>query len=1069
LGVVVSVLQRTLRAISIGCLIGCAAGVASALADFGAQWLWLDRWADRALLLLRLAGVLVPIGALVGATAGMALSVGEGSIEALAAKLSPRTGLTRERLARTGRALRATVCLAPGLIAIGVLLFRGGSMARLAGKVWWQVLVCAVLLAGAFALAYLAHALHAWAHTRPGRLRVLASAAMALALALAKLNQWVLPKLYDYLHGALTAASFALLMLGALWLGSSWRWPRTTRLGTVAFAPALVLAVAALWGTLSNLDRNQNVRVALLHPNAAHSRSVMQAIAPYVIEPAQRRAMQQARLQARLARARRGPRAHVVGPVHEDAHVLLITVDALRADHLGSYGYRRDTSPHLDRLAAQSVVFEHAYAPAPHSSYSLCSMMTSEYLHETLDLGRAPPSATLPSALAQAGYHTAAFYTGGIFHTAAERLEVYEQGAFGFALHDPVTYTAEELTERALGEVDRTVARGEPNSLLWVHYFDVHEPYRSTHFGSSDMDRYDSEIRHVDGEVERLIRGVRQRLSRDVIVIVSADHGEEFHEHGGVYHGSTVYEEQVRVPLIVNAPGLQPRRVAAPVSTIDIAPTLLGFLGLPASESMRGRDLRPLAIGVEQPPQPVFSAVIHKKMVVQWPYKLIADLRFGLFELYQLERDPHERDNLADRAPERVSELRMEVYGWLDSLAPNAAEVQHDPIGVALDWGRLGDRRAVEPLSRLVADPAANAARRIDAARMLGHLADKRAAASLLTASEDARAPLVAAEAAIALGRMYDPRARSALRRLVRAEDADIRVRAAVSLGRLRDTEAVPALIESLFIAKGEYERQEAIRWLGRLRDRRALEPLIDVLPELRTRFLAVVAIGQIGDRRAYDRLAQVLAWDRHANVRDSTIQGLGLLGDPRAIELIAPLAAEDHSLTLATESLVRLGAIASGAIGGADVSHGQPALGEFTDCHEGPPRHDWDYLHRTFCVTRGSRAELPLRVPAAVSEAELGSVVALAVKRSDDPAPTQLRVTLGTRVLEPVQIDGSWNELRWNLPADTLATGSLQARLESEDPAARFAVDHLLILPRTTVMFAARSENTDAPSVRAP
>jgi arylsulfatase A-like enzyme len=942
-------------------------------------------------------------------------------------------------------------------------------MARLAGKTWWQVIVCAVLLAGAFALAYLAHALHAWAHTRPGRLRALACAALTLGVALAKLNQWVLPKLYDYLHGALTAASFALFMLGALWLGSSWRWPRTAQLGTVAFAPALVLAVAALWGTLSHLDRNQNVRVALLHPNAAHSRSVMQAIAPYLIEPAQRRAMQQARLQARLARARRGPRAHVVGPVHEDAHVLLITIDALRADHLGSYGYRRDTSPHLDRLAAQSVVFEHAYAPAPHSSYSLCSMMTSEYLHETLDLGRPPPRATLPSALAQAGYHTAAFYTGGIFHTAAERLEVYEQGAFGFALHDQVTYTAEELTERALGEVDRTVARGEPNSLLWVHYFDVHEPYRSTHFGSSDMDRYDSEIRHVDGEVERLIRGVRQRLSRDVIVILSADHGEEFHEHGGVYHGSTVYEEQVRVPLIVNAPGLPPRRVAAPVSTIDIAPTLLGFLGLPASESMRGRDLRPLAIGVAQPPQPVFSAVIHKKMVVQWPYKLIADLRFGLFELYQLERDPHERDNLADRAPERVSELRMEVYGWLDSLAPNATDVQHDPIRVALDWGRLGDRRAVEPLSRLVADPAADAARRIDAARMLGHLADKRAAASLLAASEDARAPLVAAEAAIALGRMYDPRARSALRGLVRAEDADIRVRAAVSLGRLRDAEAVPALIESLFIAKGEYERQEAIRWLGRLRDRRALEPLIDVLPELRTRFLVVVAIGQIGDRRAYDRLAQVLAWDRHANVRDSTIQGLGLLGDPRAIELITPIAAEDDSLTLATESLVRLGAIASGAIGGADVSQGQAALRDFTDCYEGPPRHDWDYLHRTFCVTRSSRAELPLRVPAAVSEAEHGNVVALAIKRSDEPAPAQLRVTIGTRVLEPVQVDGSWNELRWNLPADTLATGALQARLDSQDPAARFAVDHLLILPRTTVMLAARSENADAPSVTAP
>ena len=246
-------------------------------------------------------------------------------------------------------------------------------------------------------------------------------------------------------------------------------------------------------------------------------------------------------------------------------------------------------------------MFERAYAPAPHSSFSLCSLMTSEYLHETLDLGHPAPQATLPRLLAAAGYHTAAFYTQGIFHTAGERLAGYEREAFGFALHDQVTYTAEELTDRALAEIDRVVARGEQSSLLWVHYFDVHEPYRSTHFGSGDMERYDSEILHVDRELERLIRGARERLSRDVIVVIASDHGEEFHEHGGVYHGSTLYEEQVRVPLIVQAKGLAPRRVADAVSTLDITPTLLGLLGLPSEPQMRGRDLRPLALGQPQP------------------------------------------------------------------------------------------------------------------------------------------------------------------------------------------------------------------------------------------------------------------------------------------------------------------------------------------------------------------------------------------------------------------------------------------------------------------------------------
>jgi HEAT repeat protein len=1052
------VLSRTARAISIGCLVGCAGGALAALSDFGAHWLWLDDWRDRGVLLLRLFGLLVPAGAALGGLIGFAIGVSDQWLQASAAGWAARTGIPAERFLLAARALRMTLLLAPGVVAVAVLLWSGGTMARVPGKPLWQVLTGGVLLAGAFAAAHGLHAIDGWARARQTGLRALGCAALALGFAFAKINQWVLPKLYDYLHGALTAAAFALFALGVHWGAASLAVRRPARFLPLLFAPALGLSGGALALTIAQLEHNQNVRVALLHPHAAHARSVMQAVAPYLIEPAQRRAMEQARLRARYARAHRAQHARaVVGPVYEDAHVLLVTIDALRADHLGLHGYHRDTSPNIDRLASQSVIFERAYAPAPHSSYSLSSMMTSEYLHETLDLGRPPPLSTLPSVLAQAGYHTAAFYTAGIFHTAAERLEVYEHGAFGFALHDQATYVAEQLTERVLSEVERTVARGEPSSLFWVHYFDVHEPYRSTHFGSADMDRYDSEIRHVDAEVQRLIEGVRQRLSRDVIVVLSADHGEEFHDHGGVYHGSTVYEEQVRVPLIVNAPRLRARRVAAPVSTIDIAPTVLGFLGLSPAETMRGRDLRPLATGAGEPPQPAFSAVIHKKMIVQWPYKLIADLRFGLFELYDLERDPGERDNLADRQPERVAALRLEVYGWLDSLAPKG-DVQGDPVELALDWGRLGDRRAVEPLARLVADPAANAGQRIEAARMLGHLADKRAAASLLAASENERAPRVAAEAAIALGRMYDPRARTLLRRLVRAEDTEIRVRAAVSLGRLRDPEAVPALIETLWIAPAEYERHEAIRWLGRLRDRRALEPLIDLLPELRTRFLVVVALGEIGDRRAYERLAHVLTWDRHANVRDATVQALGLLGDPRAIELIAPLAAEDASLKLATESLVRLAAIARGAIGGADVTQRDGPSWGLGDCYEGPLVHDWDFLHRTFCLTRAGAVNLPLQVPRQVSEAEFGAAVVLSAKRTDDPGPAELAVVIGGRRLAPLKVDGGWSELRWTLPAGSLQEGRVEARIEATDPDARFAIDHLLLLPRSSLVVAQHS-----------
>jgi hypothetical protein len=139
-----------------------------------------------------------------------------------------------------------------------------------------------------------------------------------------------------------------------------------------------------------------------------------------------------------------------------------------------------------------------------------------------------------------------------------------------------------------------------------------------------------------------------------------------------------------------------------------------------------------------------------------------------------------------------------------------------------------------------------------------------------------------------------------------------------------------------------------------------------------------------IGDARAYEPLADVLSWDGHANVRDATVQGLGLLGDPRAIELIVPLAVEDDSLKMATESLVRLGALRRGAIGGVDMLAGEAGLHDFGHCEAGPLRHDWDYQHRTTCTTTRSNAGMTLSVPAAVARATYGALVALSVKRAD-------------------------------------------------------------------------------------
>ncbi len=1018
-------------AASRGVLLGACAGLLLGLNDFGAMWLWLDMASDRWVLLNRVLGLLVPIGALVGAVSAVAVL----AVAHVLARIAPA------RAASYALADAVTLWLSPALVMLAWALFSGGSASRVAGVALWKPATAALLIACAWVGTHLL-GLVIRACESARRARILAAMLLVSAQLLIKLNQWVLPNLYDYLHGALALACFALLSVGLGVLASS-----AQRLRHATASPALgaaLLLLSSLWGAhhVRALSSNQNVAVAMLDARACHTRALMLIATPWLPRehPPARPHRPSPRVdpsQSSIAR---------IAPTHSaGAHVLLITIDALRADHLGTYGYKRPTSPKLDALAAESLVFERAYAQAPHSSYSLSSLMTSEYLHETLDLGAPPPNATLATTLAAAGYHTAAFYTLGIFHTAAERLGLYEKTAFGFALHDHQDREPEALTDRVLSEIDRALAQGEPNTLIWAHYFNVHEPYRATTFGTTDIDRYDSEIARADAAVERLVREAKRRFKRDVITIITADHGEEFREHGGVYHGSTLYEEQVRVPLIIHGTGMTPQRFAAPVELLDVAPTVLGFVDVGRAASMRGDDLRGFLERPSAAP-PAFSAVIHKRMVVKWPHKLIADLRFGLFELYALDQDPTERRNLASKDPALLSTLRDEVYGWLDSLALDD-NPPDDPRVLAIDQGRLGDRRAVPSLVALIQDESADTAMRREAGAILGKLADPKSTEGLLAALS-AKQPLVAAEAAIALGRMHHTGGRDLLRNLVLSEDPDIRSRAAVSLGRLRDVAAVPALIDALWIAPNDYEREEAIRWLGRLRDPRAIEPLISLLPESRTRHLVVIALGAIGDPRGFDTLRDVLQWEDHANVRDSTVRALGMLKDPRGLSLLLPLAVSDPTLKHATESLVRLGAIEQGAIGGIDFDKRTRAPG-VTRCTEFSDRHDWDYLHRTVCETSRAQVTLHMSLPSTVVQSAGGSVWVMAMRRVDGQEPATVSVQIGQQPAQQVPVDSAWTEARWNVDAGSLSEGRTRVQLNVMPESARLALDHVLVLPR--------------------
>ncbi|HEX5656508.1 MAG TPA: sulfatase-like hydrolase/transferase [Polyangiales bacterium] len=1000
-----------------GAVAGALAGVWLAFSDYGALWLWLPSPRDRLWLLLRLLACLIPVAALAGALAswlGVALS-----------------RAVERRPARWAGVL--TVLVSGPAVWLSVQLCSGGMMSRLWDSypslqpaLWVALLILAfaALLAGFVSSQSLAHA------REPARTRTALALLLASAL-LAKANQTILPNLYDYLHVCLALLTFGTAALG-FGLGLFWSWRlagvrRVVDNGRFASALALVaLAVGA--ANVRTLDDNLNVRVALFDARSPTSRALLSAFDPWLRQLEQRN---------QPAHKTYAPRPTASLPaIAPGAHVVLITIDALRADHLGSYGYARPVSPKLDAFAQEAVQFERAYAQAPHSSYSLSSLHTSAYLHEVVELGLPLPEATLARALSAHGYHTAAFYTSGIFHTEGEKLASLRDSAFGFKLFDHTDRESEQQTERVLAEVERIKQRGEPPSLLWVHYFDVHEPYQETTFGSGEMDRYDSEILHVDREVDRLIRELDARLERDVVIAITADHGEEFRDHGGVYHGSTLYDEQVRVPLILRAPGLAPAHVAAPVESIDVAPTLLSIVGAPVPTSMRGRDLR------APPPPAVYSAVLTKRMALRWPHKLIADLRFGLYELYDLASDPDERKNLAGSDEATLSELRGMVYGWLDAI-----DDQHgDDLAYerALNLGRLGDRRAVEPLSALLLDASALARLRVEAGQNLAKLADPSSVPALLEGLQT-QPPEVAAEAAIALGRLYDERAREALRKLMHVEDPHLRARAAVSLGRLRDRAAVPALIDALWVAPTQYEREEAVRWLGRLGDPRAIEPLLSLLGEFSLRYLLAVALGQVGgmsgDTRAYTDLVGMLEWESRTNIRDEVVRGLGLMKDARAVPALVRLFEQDAALKNTTESLVRLQALERGAIGGVDAS---ARLAGFAHCEAAPYFQDWEYLGRTQCTSTSARVQLSLPLPVSHRSWDFGAQLALRARSTE---PVQCELALG-ELHTTVALEAELREQRVELAASQLS-GTIPLTLRCPDEA-HITLDHALVIPRS-------------------
>jgi arylsulfatase A-like enzyme/Flp pilus assembly protein TadD len=375
--------------------------------------------------------------------------------------------------------------------------------------------------------------------------------------------------------------------------------------------------------------------------------------------------------------------------------LLLVTLDTVRADRLGAYGYGLAQTPAFDKLAREGVRFDNAVAAAPLTLPSHATILTGRLpVRHGLrrnGAGRLPHSVeTLATRVQAAGYRTGAFVGSFVL---ARRYGLDQ----GFAVYDDElprdARAAGSVAERPGAQVvDHALAwlaeaQGRP-SFAWVHLYDAHAPYEPPDpFRARHPDPYDGEIAGVDAQLARLVGAIEAsgRAERSVVAVV-ADHGESLGDHGELTHGLLLYEPALRVPLVIRAPGLLAagRSVREPLSLADLAPTLAGLLGLSFGEGSDGRDLsRPLTRGLEPPPAEVYAETEYPRSFGWAPQACLR--RAGLKyvegprrELYDLAADPREASNRAAFDP-RIVELERGL-AELRRAAVSAAPVAEDAV-----------------------------------------------------------------------------------------------------------------------------------------------------------------------------------------------------------------------------------------------------------------------------------------------------------------------------------------------------------------------------------------------------
>jgi len=375
-------------------------------------------------------------------------------------------------------------------------------------------------------------------------------------------------------------------------------------------------------------------------------------------------------------------------------NIIVLSVDTLRADRLGAYGYRKKTSPNIDKLLAKGVTYTDAITNVPLTNPAFASMFTSRYPHEIGAIRNGIPIVdgvvTLAEVLKKKGYHTTAILSNWPLKKHLSKLDRgfdsyyddFHEKRWMFFNNER---DAKGVTAIAYEWLDR---RPREPFFAWIHYSDPHAPYeKHKDFpfkgGSRNSANYDSEVAYTDHHIGRLLNRIyAKKLDSRTLIVFLSDHGESLGEHDYTGHGRNLYQPGLQVPLAFIGPGI-PKGVKsdAPVQLLDLAPTILGFAGIysGAAPQLPGAD--------KAPKKPLW---VGNKRGVD---KLMFSIRYQRWEQYNLARDRGEKNdlvNLGDPGFRKSSDGLLAWYrDWEDKTVVGEINLTAEDVNIFKSLGYM--------------------------------------------------------------------------------------------------------------------------------------------------------------------------------------------------------------------------------------------------------------------------------------------------------------------------------------------------------------------------------------------